>query len=326
METYKFCLLSKENLNDLDVLFENSFGVKPKDNKHAWKYFENPNGSAILVGAFFNDKLVASGAMIPEKLTFKGETCTVYSHTELMTEPSHQKKGLAKKIQKKLEEEVKKTNAQFIYAFPGAASRSVFQKNGWVFVERMCLLFKPSLLLKLGRFFKPKKDKNLRVHDEVSSHLDGYGVHLNSSINQIHKSVEYLKWRTSNPDFHYRLICSYDDQSQVNGYLILSKTENNLMHIIDLESKNDERAIKSRLIKFAEEIAVQSKSRGLLALAAKGTSYHHLFKRKRYIRNPFKFGPLQTLLDFSIKQVGDCPPELSSTSSWDLKGINYDDV
>ena len=93
MANYEVRMLDAENLDDLNLLFSAAFKTEPKPGFLQWKYFDNPVGNAILVGIFFSDKLVAAGAMIPEKLVFKNDEIDIYSHTELMTDPDHQKKS-----------------------------------------------------------------------------------------------------------------------------------------------------------------------------------------------------------------------------------------
>ena len=90
--SYQFRELSQKDINSIDSLFSDAFGYKPNKKLIKWKYFQNPRGQAVIVGAFYGDTLVASGAMTPEKINFFGETKIVYKFADLMTHPNHQRK------------------------------------------------------------------------------------------------------------------------------------------------------------------------------------------------------------------------------------------
>ena len=187
-------------------------------------------------------------------------------------------------------EETEKVKAKFLYAFPGTASNKVFQRNGWKCIQHMDVLFKPLSLMKILKLFSFEKNENLKFYDKVNGQLDDYNFKIEPSKIQIRKTGEYLKWRTSNPNYVYRLVCSYDLNGQVNGYLIYSFNETNLINIIDMDSHNS--SVSRQLVKGVERMATNEKYRGILVLSAKGTAFYRFIKNQKYLRNPFNKGSL----------------------------------
>lgn len=326
MQEYTFRLLSKENLKDLNLLFEAAFGTRPKEKKIEWKYFSNPSGNAILAGAFYKGKLVGSGAMIPEKINLFKSGATVYKCTDLMTHPEHQRKGISKQINFLLNSEVEKQNPPFLYTLCSTVSTKSFVRNNWIFVEEVTNLFKPYALLKMRSYFKKKHVVLVQYYNGIEGHLDNYTFYRDPSKISLDKSVEFLKWRTLNPDFDYHLICSYTNKNELKGYLIYSISNNNILNVIDVDVINQDENTINQLIQCAENKVVERKHKGIVIMAVKNTPFYVQIKRRHYLRNPFKSGPLKTLLDFDINQFINCPPEITSLSLWDIKGVNYDDI
>jgi hypothetical protein len=326
MQEYTYHLLSRENLKDLNLLFEAAFGARPRENKIEWKYFSNPSGNAILAGAFHNGTLVGSGAMIPEKFKVLENEVTVYKCTDLMTHPRHQRKGISKQVNALLNEEVNKQNPPFSYTLCSTVSTKSFVRNKWTFIEEVTNLFKPYRMLKIQSLFSKKSTDIVECYNGIDDHLDSYAFHKDTSKISLDKSVEFLKWRTQNPDFEYHLICVYTKKKELKGYLIYSTNSNNLLNVLDIDAIGQDDHTINQLIRCAENKVVEMKHKGIVIMAVKNTSFYARIKHKYYLRNPFKSGPLQTVLDFDINQLNNCPSEINSLSLWDIKGINYDDV
>ena len=93
--------LRELNLGDIkeidalfSIVFQHFFKKPSKSNLELinWKYFNNPNGRAVLMGAFLNKELIASGAMIPEKINYFGEEKISFKCTDLIKENRCQNK------------------------------------------------------------------------------------------------------------------------------------------------------------------------------------------------------------------------------------------
>jgi len=323
---YTYRLLNHEDVTEINELFKSAFQLKPKENFIQWKYFSNPLGNAILAGAFYNDKLVGSGAMIPEKMNIFNKQEIVYKCTDLMTNPEHQRKGISKKINELLSKEISAKQTPFSYTLCSKVSTKSFIKNNWIFVEEVINFFKPYAILKINTLLQKIDPDNYKFHHAIENHLDGYNFREDKLTISVQKSLEFLKWRTSNPNFTYRIICSYDNNKQVNGYLIYSISANNLLNIIDLESSTNDKVIESQLMACAEYIAVKEKYRGILVLTINKSPFYDFIKGKHYFRNPFRKGPLKTILDFDVHIYNKHLSNVSLPSIWNLNGMSYDDI
>lgn len=326
MENYTFNTLSIKNIPELNKLFKAAFNKDPKENLFQWKYFNNPSGHAILAGAFYKNELVSSGAMIPEKVSVHGKEKSVYKCTDLMTHPNHQMKGLSKKINELLIQKTKEMNTLFSYTLCSKISTRSFIKNNWIFLEEVINFFKPYPLLKVSIMLKKINIESFELHDMTENLLDKYKFKQDSTKIMVKKDPYYLKWRTSNPNFSYKIIYSYNSSKEVNGYLIYSNSSNNLLNIIDMESSTNSKETINKLLNYAEYIAVKEKSKGILIMTIKNTPLYHFIKSKKYLSNPFDKGPLKTILDFDIYLYDKAQIHIKDSSNWDLYGLSYDDI
>jgi GNAT superfamily N-acetyltransferase len=326
MNDYTFRILGEGDLSEMNSLFEIAFNMEVKDNFLDWKYFLNPAGKAIIIGAFYQNKLVCSGAMVPTKMSVFGNIKTTYLHTDLMTHPEHQRKGLAKRIGELLIEHSKQTNTPFLYAIGARLSTHIFLKNNWRLIGGMVNFFKPYFYLKLIKTFQSKKKSTIQIHDSIANHLDKFQFKIESYKIRIHKTADYLRWRTSNPNFAYKIICSYDKNNLVNGYLIYSIAKNNLIYVIDVENEPNNPTILKNLIDGVEREVIEYKYKGVVILTIKNSDFFNLIKNKYYFRNPFNKGPLKSFLDFTIYPYGEEVELISAMKNWDILGLSYDDI
>jgi len=326
MDNYTFRFLTKKDTDEINTLFKASFEVAVKDRFVNWKYFKNPEGNALLAGAFHKNKLVGFGAMIPEKLNVFDKEEIIFKCTDLMTHPLHQRKGLSKSINKLLVEETLKTAPAFLYTLCSKVSTKSFVRNNWLFLNQVTNFFKPLVIVKMHNLLRNDDFSNIEVYDSIQHHLDDYSFKTDSSNISQHKTPNYLKWRTANPNFSYTLICSYDNNKRVDGYLIFSISNNNLLNIIDLESSSNSSKIERKLIRYVESIVVKKKYKGVLILTVKNSPLYKFSKKNNYLINPFKRGPLKTILDVNIYLNTIDLSKLNIPYAWDINGLAYDDI
>lgn len=326
MESYTFRLLTFEDIVSINELFTCAFNSKPKNNFIEWKYFKNPTGKALLAGAFFKDELVGSGAMIPEIMNVFNNEAIVYKFTDLMTHPKHQRKGLSKKINELLNQETKQINTSFSYTLCSTISTKSFVSNNWIHLKKVINFFKPYFVLKINIYFRKKDFTAFGFYNAIQHHLDNYNFIADTTKISLKKTIEYIKWRTSNPNFNYKLICSYDSNVQVNGYLIYSISANNLLNILDIDSTNKNKSVERKLLLSAEYLAVKEKRKGILIMAVKDTPFYYFVKSQNYLRNPLDKGPLKTILDFNVNLYDFNINNITNSSIWNINGINYDDI
>ena len=326
MENYTYSLLTSQHTGAINALFHAAFGTPPKEAFVRWKYFSNPAGDAILAGAFCNGQLVGSGAMIPENMNVYGQEKLIFKCTDLMTHPDHQRKGLSKKINELLYQETLRMGTPFSYTLCSKTATKSFLKNNWLFLDEVINLFKPYALLKLTSLFRQNDTKAFDFFDSIGDTLCAYHHSKDSSLISIKKSPAYLQWRTSNPDFSYKLICSYSQEKQINGYLIYSISPNNLLNIIDIEAADGDSKILEQLLLCVEHIAVTNQHKGILGITIKNSPLFKFLRSNHYIYNPFKKGPLTTQLDFDIYLYDKDSTTTMNTSHWNINGLSYDDI
>jgi hypothetical protein len=326
MDNYTFKVLSVEDLESLNELFKSAFSIAPNEDLFKWKYFSNPAGNAILAGAFHHEKLVCSGAMVPEKMNVFGQERIIYKCTDLMTHPLHQRKGLSKKLNELLIERTGEMNTPFSYTLCSKISTKSFLRNNWHYIGEVTNFFKPYPLLKINSFFNKKKFEKLKGYDGIDDHLDNYTFQADSSGISVNKNPSYLKWRISHPNFTYRLICHYNIRNEVDGYLIYSISSNQLMNIIDVGSCVPDKSIIDELLSFAEHTCLKESYRGVVIMAINKTPFYDLIKKKNYLRNPLNKGPLKTILDFNIFQYDKNIEKITEPGIWNINGLSYDDI
>jgi len=327
MANYSYRLLSVENVSILNELFTTVFKIQPKPNFIFWKYFGNPAGNAIVAGAFSeNNQLVASGAMIPEIMNVNNKTAVVFKFTDLMTHPEHQKKGLSKNISALINEEISKLNTPFSYTLCSKIATRSFISNKWQHLAGITNFFKPYLLIKSAFLFPPKPNQQIRHFDQIGENLNSYPFKKKEKFIHLVKSKEFLKWRTSNPNFNYGLIVNYNEEKIATAYLIYSISPNNLLNVLDIESAYSDCQLELELLRQAEQIVLTNKYRGIVILAVRKTSFYNLIKKAGYLVNPFQKGPLKSILDLNAIEHKNGNISLTDLSLWEINGLNYDDV
>ena len=108
----------------------------------------------------------------------------------------------------------------------------------------------------------PIKLQSIEFFDSVGNTLDNYQFENNHSKISVNKSSEFMKWRTANPNFIYKLICHRNNQGEVDGYLIYSISENNVLNIIDVETGENISVFK-KLVRGAESVALKEKHKAI---------------------------------------------------------------
>lgn len=324
MQSYSYRLLTAQDLQAINELFLASFGYNANERLFEWKYFSNPSGNALVAGAFIEGKLVGSGAMIPEKLLVENSETTVYKCTDLMTHPKHQQRGISKKVNELLLSEVNNTDAPFCYTLCSKISTRSFIRNNWTFLAEVVYYFKPRVYLQISNLFRQNLSSSVsvqRISDKMKPEFVG-----SSDDNKIRliQDSDYLLWRVSHPNFEYYVIYHYDNKRSVNGYLIYSISKGKVLNVLDIRTAKDA-AIKKKLLLAAEQITLSQNLKGVMVFTVKNTELYRFIRQRGYLSNPFKRGPLQSILDFNIYNRN---PAIATNDllQWEVSGLWYDDI
>ena len=327
---YSLRELNSGDIKEIDALFSivfQHFFKKPsKSNLELinWKHFNNPNGKSVLMGAFFDKELIASAAMIPEKINYFGEEKISYKCTDLMTHPDHHRKSLSKQIISLLLKESKVKSSFFCYTLCSKLATKSFVKNNWKHLDNIVYYFKPNFLIRLSSFFSSKFDEGLEFVDSLDL-LKTYKFENRTTDISVHKSYEFLQWRILHPNFPYRIIVHRNSDGEVNGYLIYSLSTNKILNVIDVDSVGKTN-IKIKLIKAAETIVYKEKLRAILVTCSHKSSFGNFFRTSGYFVNTYSKGPLKSFQDLNIFYHAHLASNFSTIDSWNFYGLSYDDV
>jgi len=182
-------------------------------------------------------------------------------------------------------------------------------------------------LIKIKGLFKKNTTKHCKIFSTFEGCFDSFDFKFDESKISIRKSADFIKWRTSNPKFSYRVIFSYDFNDKVNGYLIFSYSLNKTLNVIDIESSECNAEVMNGLLEFAEEIVINEGLRGIVLFSIENTPFYEYIKKKKYLRNPFQIGPLKSSLDLNVLHLSsEVKGNLLDVGIWDINGLSYDDI
>ena len=321
---YSLRELDLGDIKKIDTLSSIVFQHKSNLELINWKHFNNPNGKSVLMGAFFDKELIASAAMIPEKINYFGEEKISYKCTDLMTHSDHRRKSLSKQIISLLLEERKVKSSFFCYTICNKIATKSFLKNNWKHLDKIVYYFKPNFLIRLSSFFSSKFDEGLEFVDSLDL-LKTYKFENRTTDISVHKSYKFLQWRILNPNFLYRVIVHRNSDGEVNGYLIYSLSANKILTVIDVDSVGKTN-IQSKLIKAAETIVYKEKLRAIMVTCSQKSSFGNFFRISGYFVNTYSKGPLKSLMNLNIFYHANLASNFSTKDSWNFYGLSYDDV
>ncbi len=321
MPQYTEKYLEIEDYNEIVNLFKISFNRENNVDFFKWKYFDNPHGKAIVSGIYDKDILIASGAMIPEKFNYNNEQLLIYKCTDLMVHPLYQKQGLASRINKKLKQIIIDKNTPFIYTLCSKKATPSFVKNGWKNIGDLTNYFKPIQLIKFLNIFRIIANTTVKYYDNIDL-LKEYNFNNSNEDISLNKSYDFFIWKTNNPNYKYGILLNIEN-GEVNGYLIFSYGQANILNIIDIDSNNKKTAKK--LLKTLESKSIELKARGIIGIAYSQSALKQILIKNGYFKNPFKFGPLVSNADLNHNNL-NFKYNIENKNRWNIYAINFDDI
>jgi len=305
--------LSKFEINQIQDLFSICFGNDDLSSDFfKWKYFENPVGNALVCGIFDNDRLIASGALLPEFFFFQNKSNVIYKCTDLMTDPKYRGQGLAKKL---VEELTKKgLNESFlIYTICSKIATKSFLKAGWLHHDEMIYFFRLPFIpskyeMQTGAIHF--QDLNVVIDQLNLPFEENYSMHLKNM----------LKWRISNSKFKYGI---YElKQENISQFVLFSMVKNiiQIVYFTDYSS----RKMKNQLFRKMHNIGKPTKKK-FIALLPRRTSLFFFFIKQGYITNLFSFGRMKSTMDLNIIQSNNKIMDVKGFAN-QIRMLNYDDI
>lgn len=186
----------------INVLKASLGETSSKKNSEVWsfKHIENPFGKSLVLVAEEDNNIIGVRAFMKWKWIYQGREFLSYRAVDTATHPSHQGKGIFKKLTlAAMEIAQKEEGGSFIFNTPNANSKPGYLKMGWEIVDNIIITLKPSFnpinWISGNPEFKyssgienPKLQALLEAHDNLKSDDQIYTP----------KNVDYLKWRYIN--------------------------------------------------------------------------------------------------------------------------------
>lgn len=323
--------IEKSNTNEIGAiarLYSRCFGREESVDFFKWRYLENPAGQAVCLVARHNKDIVGSCAMIPENFYVFGEERRLYKCCDLMVDSGHRNHGLAKKLIGSSAEYLKQSGPIFLYTLSGASTH-LFLKNHWLKLGNFNQYFKHRAQLKIKFIFRNVeylyKKGILRTISSVRDICKDYIFKIDNTDIHIAKDEKYLLWRLGDPRYKYKIIGYYENNT-LRGFIIYNNGIGGNDYIIDMEIASDDSRVKKALLDAIEFSTYKSGHKLIMALALENSSFQKLISINRYMRNPFRRGPLPSIRGLHVLIDSSYDAEALKGLHWNVYSSNYDDI
>ena len=326
---YKTKKIDYKEIDKIAQLYTICFSRTKSVNFFKWKYFDNPTGEALCLAVKDDGNIVGSCVMIPEEFYVFGKKMKIYKCCDLMVHPQYRRQGISTKLISSLSEHLKQSGPLFLYTLCGKNATPGFLKNQWLKLDDVSYYFKHKNQLKVKFFFnRLEKLYNRRILRQINSISDlckNYKFKIDDTKIHIVKDEKYFRWRLKNPRYKYNII-GYYEKDILNGYIIYNIGIKNNTYIIDLEADNNNAKIINTLLTSVELASYKSNHKLVIALTIKDGIFQRLIKKNKYIRNPFRKGPLTSIMDFNILIDEMYGNKAFNKSNWNIYPLNYDAI
>lgn len=184
-----------------------------------WKHEKNPFGRSFVLVAEEDGRLIGLRAFMQWKWNWKSKEYRAIRAVDTATHPSHQGKGIFKKLTLQLLEECKNDGIDFVFNTPNGQSRPGYLKMGWEQQGRMPMKIKLTNVFKIAaRKLFYKTDPDAPYHDPTPAAnwqkpldlLADAKIMTTPSLLETPFSKEYVQWRyADNPLFNYTYFSDY---------------------------------------------------------------------------------------------------------------------
>lgn len=299
--------IREANQNDipgiLSVLKASLGETSSKKTEEVWKYkhLDNPFGESLVLIAETAGMIIGVRAFMRWKWKMSGKEYSAFRAVDTATHPSHQGKGIFKKLTLKALEIGKQNGDQFVFNTPNRQSKPGYLKMGWKEVGKI----KTTLIPVNPIYWSRKKDLNFfgSMVNEISPELlQEWNTKLEAN-NVIYtpKTSNYLSWRyCHNPLQEYML--EIDENVFLAGYL---KHHSNLKELrlseLIMSSKANKKFVKKKIRDWA-------KDSGAHFISLSSSINQGLFRK----RITAEVGPVLTYIP-----INNSHQEFYNLSSWD---------
>lgn len=287
-----------------------------------WKHEQNPFGPSYVLVAEENNILTGVRAFMQWDWTRKGKIYKTVRAVDTATHPSHQGKGIFKKLTLQQLALCEQEGVQFVFNTPNTQSRPGYLKMGWVIQGRMPMKIKLLQPWAMGRakFFNKEKFRQSIVDptpfqkwtSDVLALTEKYRQQPDQLTTAL--SAQYISWRyANNPLFNY----NYFTDGQ--HFILISRIKNHgftkelrLVDFVLLDPASDIGPI-NRYMREAVRAYCEEQQIGFIAFSGlQYRAFRAYFAWMGWL--PVRaLGPVITLRDLNMKETFH---HLLNTRNW----------
>jgi len=284
----------------LEVLKASLGETSSRKTEEVWNYkhTNNPFGNSFVLVAEEDNEIIGVRAFMRWQWQRGDETFDAFRAVDTATHPSHQGKGVFKKLTLKALELGKEDGIHFIFNTPNSQSKPGYIKMGWQEVAQIKVSIKPAFNLFYSNKFMDEVTEAKEINELT---LQKYSD-LKSASNRLftRKTTNYLRWRYKACALQDYLIFE-DDDLFIAAYL---KQRGKIRELRISEAIFLAKSQLNRINKIVESWSKNSKAH--IISSAPG-----VFKNS-IIGN---FGPVLTVKDLNLEK--NYLQEVLSLNSWD---------
>lgn len=282
-----------------------------------WEFKNSPTGSAIILVAEQEDKIIGQLALIPLRMKIKNQNVRAAIELDDMTHPDYRRQGIFSTLIGQASIIAKEEDIKMIYASPTEMAYSVHLRGGRFDVQGFKFLFKPfnlnnilrnyisnRLQLKLATiiggliinlFFRGKKSVNVNdlTINQISSFddsIDDFWRRVSSGYEIIVvRNKEYLNWRYAKISNKNYVIYLAKEKEEVCGYIIIRAQKSGDLtvgDIVDIIAPPNRMDVIDQLISAAIEYFEDEKVDLINTKMIANKLYLKAFKMKGFIIKP----------------------------------------
>ncbi|WP_282018311.1 GNAT family N-acetyltransferase [Salegentibacter mishustinae] len=276
--------------NILQVLKASLGESSSKKTEQVWRYkhIDNPFGTSLVLIALENSQVIGVRAFMRWNWQQGEKVYSAFRAVDTATHPSHQGKGIFKKLTLRALEIGKERGYNFVFNTPNTQSKPGYIKMGWCEVDKLKIHLRPLIFFNLG-----KKNNECSVcgkSKDTEKVLELFFEKQKMSKQFFTpKNSDFLFWRyINNPLQNYSVI--FDKDFFIAGYLKRRKRFNEfrITEVIILD-KGKERA-KSKILEMAN-----TSGASILSISPNNPINFKTGLTK-------SFGPTLTMKDISLNQ------------------------
>jgi len=181
-----------------------------KKTEEIWRYkhLDNPFGKSLVLLAIEDGTIIGVRAFMRWQWKKNNESYFCFRAVDTATHPSHQGKGVFKKLTLEAIERAKSDKNHFIFNTPNQQSLPGYLKMKWEIVDNIKVNIYPTFYQSWFSYFSPKLKDEISFREEDLHELCELSNEQKSLMGEFYtpKNIDYLNWRyQKNPMQSYEI-------------------------------------------------------------------------------------------------------------------------